>query len=633
MDLDRKLGIAILLFFVLWNPFSPPQSLSRSNLRYYGHYFVEDPGKNQTYIYEVRDFTNLVNMRYDNGPNNSWDRTAASRVKDSGVKVMLQVPFGTDSDQTLFVDRGARINYLNKIRQDMLETDFMPSLAYFAVYEEWYVLINQGFYDKWPIFQGKTKEEKFAIAKSYLEQIIDDVHNIFPGIPTVIVENILPYPAPPSNVDILGIDAYYIPENSSCDSVQRAKFEREVLPYFDAAKPYNKPMMMVAPSFIGGPWKMLSECQMQWYADLAVGGQYDIESFLWFFYADTSGFTGVRNFSDLVNRQKGIGCQILGNPYCAVPAPTPVTSPTPAGPAAYTVNLQASNGQYVAAEGNGGGIINANRDVASLWETFELKDLNGGQLVSGDNVGIKTGDGYYFRAEGGGGSEMNAAPRSLGDRETFTIEKAGGGIISNNDGVYFRASDKTHFVVAEGGGGEIVRANRTAAYAWETFTLKIVGQTATPTPIPTPAPPSSTDYSINLQASNGQFVAAEGNGGGSVNANRDNAYAWETFNLIDINGGQLQSGDKVGIRTSDNYYFRAENGGGSELDARSQGLGTWETFLIERSGGETISNDNQVFLRTWDGTHFVVAEGGGGEIVKANRTWTQAWETFTLRIR
>ena len=457
-----SISFAVAVVMALWDPFSFSQA---GALRYYGYYFVEDPDKNQQYIQEVKDFTNVVNMRYDNGANNSWDYNAASRVRNSSVKVMLQVPFGTDSNQTLFVNSGDRRNYLNKIKQDMQNTNFMSSLAYIAIYEEWYVLISQGFYDAWPIFQGHTKEEKFAIAKRYLEEIIDDVHEFFPGIPTVIVENILPYPAPPSNVDVLGIDAYYIPDNSSCDSAQKAKFEREVLPYYDAAKPYGKPIMMVPPSFIGGPWKMLSECQMQWYSDLALSGQYNIESFIWFFYADTGGFTGVRNFSNLVNYQKVIACQILGGSYCIVPTPTSTT------PVTYRVNLQANNGQYVVAEGNGGGVINANRDNASSWETFNMADLNGGQLVGGDKVTFKTGSGNYFRAEGGGGSTMNANPTSAGVWETFTVERVGGGNISNSDSIHIRTWNSANFVVAEGGGGREVAANRTAAYAWETFTL------------------------------------------------------------------------------------------------------------------------------------------------------------------
>ncbi len=450
-----------LLSMVFWSPFG-----YQSDLKYYGHYFVEDPDKNQAYVQEVKDWTNIINMRYDNGANNSWDYNAADRVRNAGLKVMLQVPFGSDWDQTLFVDRSARQAYLNKIKQDMINTNFMSSLAYFAIYEEWYVLISQGFYDKWPIFQGKTKEEKFAIAKGYLEQIIDDVHNTFPGIPTVIVENILPYPPPPSNLDVLGIDAYYIPTSSDCGPTQRTKFLQEVLPYFDAAAPYRKPIMMVAPSFIGGPWKMLSECQMQWYSDLTLIGKYDIESLLWFFWANTGDFIGVRNYPNLINRQKIIGCQVISK--CTA-------SPRPAaGPVFYTINLQASNGQYVVAEGDGGGVVNANRNWTQAWETFQLIDLNGENLVSGDPVGIKTGSDYYFTAEGGGGSSLRATARELGPWEIFFLENTGGQQnIANNNYVALRTWNGQNFVVAEGGGGQEVAANRTAAYAWETFKLII----------------------------------------------------------------------------------------------------------------------------------------------------------------
>src|SRR3989338_581895 len=123
-DFFISIPLAIALFLFLWQPFSS----SQAGINYYGYYFVEDPDKNQTFINEVKDFTNIINMRYDNGPNNSWDPTAASRVKNSGVKVMLQVPFGTDSDQTLFVNATARDAYLHKIKQDMIDTGFMPSL-------------------------------------------------------------------------------------------------------------------------------------------------------------------------------------------------------------------------------------------------------------------------------------------------------------------------------------------------------------------------------------------------------------------------------------------------------------------------------------------------------------------------
>src|SRR3989344_4490032 len=330
--LPTALLAAVVLTF--WNPFSFSEA---STIQYYGHYFIEDPAKNHAYIHEVKNSTNFANVRYDNGSNNRWDPMAAARLKNAGTKVMLQIPFGTDSDQTLFVDSNARQGYLNQVKEDMLNTDFIPSLAYIAISEEWYGLVRGGYYDAWPIFQGKTAQEKLETTKYYLEQIIMDVKAEFPGVPTVIVENVFDV-GMPSNLDVVGVDAYYIPDHQYCSSDQKAKFDREVLPWFDRAALNGKPLMMVAPSFIAGSWKMLSECQMQWYADLALSGTYDIRSFLWFLYADTDGVLGVRSYPVLVEYQKAIGCQILGSPYCEVPASTPLP------PVTHTINLQANNG-------------------------------------------------------------------------------------------------------------------------------------------------------------------------------------------------------------------------------------------------------------------------------------------------
>jgi hypothetical protein len=293
------------------NPLGP-SGFGGGNIKYYGYYFVEDEAKHLYHLDEVRNFTNIINMRYDNGANNEWDKNIAARVRASDVKVMLQIPFGDERDQTTFTDFEARRKYLQKVKQDMLSTGFMSSIAYIAISEEWYVLISQGHYDSWPIFQGKSPSEKFAIAQEYLEYIISDINTIFPNIPTVIVENILPFPPPPANIDVIGVDAYYIPTSSECNEEQQSIFNGQVLPYYNAASVYDRPIMMVAPSFVSGPWKMLSECQMQWYADLAVSGKYNIESFLWFLYNyDTNDIAGVRNSPDLIAYQRKIACQLI----------------------------------------------------------------------------------------------------------------------------------------------------------------------------------------------------------------------------------------------------------------------------------------------------------------------------------
>ncbi len=136
--------------------------------------------------------------------------------------------------------------------------------------------------------------------------------------------------------------------------------------------------------------------------------------------------------------------------------------------------LRAASGHYVVAEGGGGGAVNANRPGRGPWESFTLRDLNGGALAHGDLVQLVTDDGAHFLcAEGGGGRELVANRTAGGAWETFRLEReAGPGDVQSGDRVGLRTDDG-HWVVAELGGGEAVRADRTARGAWETFTLEL----------------------------------------------------------------------------------------------------------------------------------------------------------------
>ena len=135
---------------------------------------------------------------------------------------------------------------------------------------------------------------------------------------------------------------------------------------------------------------------------------------------------------------------------------------------------------------------------------------------------------------------------------------------------------------------------------------------------------------VHLAAMNGQFVVAEGAGGGAVNADRDGAGPWETFTMVDLNGGALSHGDPVRLRTwnSTNYLIAYPNGA---LDARSTNAGAWEVFTLERrDGAGPVREGDRVGLRS---AHqlWIVAEGGGGQVVNADRGAFGAWEEFVLR--
>jgi N-acetylneuraminic acid mutarotase len=141
---------------------------------------------------------------------------------------------------------------------------------------------------------------------------------------------------------------------------------------------------------------------------------------------------------------------------------------------------------------------------------------------------------------------------------------------------------------------------------------------------------STTTLVVHLRASNGQYVVAEGGGGGVVNANRDVAQTWETFVLFDHNGGTLANDDVVSLRTFNRLYLMAQNGGGGALQASSSEVSSHEKFVIVNvASGSEITHNSQIALRA-NNSQFVVAELGGGNVVNANRDAIGSWEVFTL---
>lgn len=135
---------------------------------------------------------------------------------------------------------------------------------------------------------------------------------------------------------------------------------------------------------------------------------------------------------------------------------------------------------------------------------------------------------------------------------------------------------------------------------------------------------------VALRSVNGSYVTAEGGGGGDVTCNRLKIGPWETFILVDKNGGGLISGDSVNLRASNGLYVVAENGGDANVNANRAVAGPWESFTIVKVGGagNTIKPGDSVAFRSSAGK-YLTAEGGGGQNVTCNRAAVGAWETFT----
>lgn len=143
--------------------------------------------------------------------------------------------------------------------------------------------------------------------------------------------------------------------------------------------------------------------------------------------------------------------------------------------------------------------------------------------------------------------------------------------------------------------------------------------------------------SISFQASNGQYVCAEGGGGREVVANRGGIGPWETFVFQTGNGGTISSGDQGFLRTDHGFFLCAENGGGSTLNGTRFYGGSWEQFKIWKlDGNGTITggiiNSGDTVAITSTNFLFLVAEGGGGREVNANRYAIGPWEKFTITV-
>ncbi|HZN91469.1 MAG TPA: S8 family serine peptidase [Myxococcales bacterium] len=139
--------------------------------------------------------------------------------------------------------------------------------------------------------------------------------------------------------------------------------------------------------------------------------------------------------------------------------------------------------------------------------------------------------------------------------------------------------------------------------------------------------------SYSLRAGTGHYVVAEGSGGGDVFANRTAVGAWEKWNLVDLNGGALSSGDFIYLQAYNGDYLVALNGGGADTGAIWNIPDTWETFRIIRLAGPgQINSGDQIALQSYYG-HYVVAEGNGGGDVNANRVAIGPWETFQLDVQ
>ena len=146
------------------------------------------------------------------------------------------------------------------------------------------------------------------------------------------------------------------------------------------------------------------------------------------------------------------------------------------------------------------------------------------------------------------------------------------------------------------------------------------------------APCLSGGSGVRLQASNGLYVGAVGNGGGAVRADQRRLGSHGLFTLVDHNGGAcVESGDAVSLHTSDGFFLQAQLGGGAKVDATARQTVPWTRFVVRRQlGSGALRAGDTLSLHTASGHYVVAARGGGGEVRADSEDGSGLWSRFRV---
>lgn len=151
---------------------------------------------------------------------------------------------------------------------------------------------------------------------------------------------------------------------------------------------------------------------------------------------------------------------------------------------------------------------------------------------------------------------------------------------------------------------------------------------------------AQVSYYSNFLTHNGvNYLTAENGGGTSFGdvlvADRTAAYSWETFQVIDTDGGSLLDGDHVIIKTSNGTNVGGYCGGpaptvGTNGEGCLLGFTRYHFWIykVGGSGGSSIASGDQVILQYSSG-YSIIADWGGGTTVQLNGGWGPD-ETFTI---
>lgn len=129
-----------------------------------------------------------------------------------------------------------------------------------------------------------------------------------------------------------------------------------------------------------------------------------------------------------------------------------------------------SNQYFSVASGTDHSVSAAAWTRDGVWETFTLKDWNGGALLSGDMVTLQAHDGLYVTVEAGVGGRVFARSSLAAKPERLILQKIGGaGPIEPGDSVTLLAARSNRYLAPEVRGQGAIRALRTVPGPAEVF--------------------------------------------------------------------------------------------------------------------------------------------------------------------
>ena len=179
-------------------------------------------------------------------------------------------------------------------------------------------------------------------------------------------------------------------------------------------------------------------------------------------------------------------------------------------------------------------------------------------VVSWGGDGYPDGYGLAYNAR----KWINAQKALFGNRE----------LCSECQKVSLRTNDGVHYVQAVNNGGSTVDASPTTAKIFRVVPMHKASYSYAP----------NLPFYAALQAPNGQFLCADGGGGGALVANRNSAGPWEAF-AVEVTNSTNASNPLYRFRmvVDPKYYVVAENGGGGAVNVNRPAAGIWETFRVQ----------------------------------------------------